>query len=88
MLFAIDEAAELLLETGLKKPIKCLGMSDRQRLQEVLLGYHCLLKVKGEMDQFREGLSSLGVLQALTQNSELMKSLFLPPRHKLTAGKW
>ena len=49
MIFAMDEAAELLLEAGFKKPLKCLGMPDRQRLQEVILSYHCLLKVKAEM---------------------------------------
>ena len=62
--------------------------TDRQRLQEMILSYHCLLKVKAEMDQFWEGLSSLGVLQALTQNPSLMRNLFLSSSHKLTAGRW
>ena len=63
MIFATDEAAELLLESGFKKPISTLGISDQKRLRGLLLGYHCLLKMKGEMDQFREGLASLGVLK-------------------------
>ena len=88
MLFAIDEAAELLLECGFKKPISTLGISDKQQLQALLLGYHCLLKVKSEMDQFREGLASLGVLKCLSDEkvAPLMKSLFLPLSEKLTAG--
>ena len=87
MVFAIDEAAELLLETGFRKPLMSLGLSDKKRVQEVLLGFHCVLKVKGEMDQFRQGLSSLGVLQALNNNASTMKSLFVSPSCKITAGK-
>jgi hypothetical protein len=85
MIFSIDEAADLLLETGYKKPLKLLGMSDRENLQSVLLLYHCVLKVKAEMDQFREGLSSLGVLTALQSNSSLMKCFFQLPTHRLSA---
>ena len=76
MTFYVDEAAELLMETGFKKPLKHLQMADREHLQSVLLLYHCILKVKAEMDQFREGLSTLGVLTALENNSSLMKCFF------------
>ena len=44
--FAMDEAAELLLSTGFRKPICSLAMEDKECLRSVLLDYHCLLKVK------------------------------------------
>ena len=86
MIFAIDEAADLLLETGFKKPLTQLELSDKQRVQSLLLNYHCILKVKGEMDQFREGLESLGVMKALSRNASLLKLFFVSPRKTLTAG--
>lgn len=86
MIFCIDEAADLLLETGFKKPLKQLGLSDCERLQTVLLLYHCVLKVKAEMDQFREGLSALGVLTAMENNSSLMKCFFQPQALRISSG--
>ena len=86
MTFYVDEAAELLMETGFKKPLNHLQMADREHLQSVLLLYHCILKVKAEMDQFREGLSALGVLTALENNSSLMKCFFQFQTHRLSAG--
>ena len=52
--FAMNEAAELLLSTGFQKPICSLAMEDKECLRSVLLDYHCLLKVKAEMDQFAD----------------------------------
>ena len=75
--FAMDEAAELLLSTGFRKPLCSLAMEDKECLRSVLLDYHCLLKVKAEMDQFAEGLKSLGVLDMLKRHPDLFSSLFV-----------
>ena len=56
--------------------MKYLRLADKDRLQSVLLGYQ---KVKGEMDQFREGLEALGVLKSLSFTHERF--------HKLSAGR-
>ena len=63
MIFAMDEAAELILATGYKKGLATLGLDDRADVRGALLDYHCILKVKAEMDQFADGLNSVGVLQ-------------------------
>ena len=52
--FAIDEAAELILSTGFRKPLCSLALEDKASLKSILLDYHCMLKVKAEMDQFAE----------------------------------
>ena len=75
--FAMDEAAELLLSTGFRKLICSLAMEDKECLRSVLLDYHCLLKVKAEMDQFAEGLKSLGVLNMMKRHPDLISSLFV-----------
>ena len=75
--FGMDESAELLLSTGFRKPICQLIIEDKECLRSVLLDYHCLLKVKAEMDQFAEGLMSLGVLEMMKRYPELLSPLFV-----------
>ena len=87
MAFSIDEASDLLLETGYRKPLQQLCLLDKGALRSALLDYHCVLKVKAEMDQFKEGLTSLGVLNAITTYPALMKCMFVDDRGTLTAGK-
>ena len=85
--FAIDEAAELILSTGFRKPLCSLALEDKASLKSILLDYHCMLKVKAEMDQFAEGLKTLGVLDMVKNYPDLFSSLFVddgsPP---LTSG--
>ena len=86
IVFAIDEAASFLLETGFKKPISLLGMKDKASLHASLVDFHCLIKAKAAVDQFSEGLASLNVLGMLQQYPEVMKPLFMYEEHALTSG--
>ena len=85
IVFAIDEAASFLLETGFKKPISLLGMKDKA-LHASLVDFHCLIKAKAAVHQFSEGLASLNVLGMLQQYPEVMKPLFMYEEHALTSG--
>ena len=49
VLFNVNKASELLFVTGYRKAI---GSQDKGNIKAALLDYHCLLKVKAEMDQF------------------------------------
>ena len=69
---------ELFIDTKFKKPLKRLGVCDKERIKSLLLSYHCMYKVKGEIDQLRDGLGALGVLNALARNASLMKSSLCP----------
>ena len=73
----MDESAELLLSTEFRKPLCRLAIEDKECLRLVLLDYHCLLKVKAEMDQFVEGLKSLGVLEMVKCHPDLFAPLFV-----------
>ena len=44
--FGIDEAADLLLSSGFRKPLSELCMSDKLCVKSVLIDYHCLIKVR------------------------------------------
>jgi len=89
VVFAVDEACDLLLATGFRKAISKLDMSDKARVRSALVDYHCMLKVKSEMDAFAEGLQVLGVLGMIKMYPDLFKPLFVADvTASLTAGKF
>ena len=87
VIFNVDEAAELLFATGFRKAVCSLGLQHVSLIKSSLIDYHCLLKVKAEMDQFLEGLSLFGMLDAIRKKPEVMKPLFMAQTsNKVSAG--
>ena len=87
MIFNIEEASELLFAPGFRKAVCSLGVADKLILKSSLIDFHCLMKVKAEMDQFADGLTLLGILDAMRKQPDVMKPLFVAQKCKLTAGK-
>ena len=50
------------------------------------LSLHHLLRSKAELDQFRDGLDCLRVLDCIKSKTELMRPYFSFPNSPLTAG--
>lgn len=66
-----------------------LTLEDASMIKSSLIDYHCILKVKAEMDQFLEGLTSLGILDAIKSQPEVMKPLFVAENsERITAGNY
>lgn len=86
MCFATDEGEALISETGFRKPLSRLTISDRQAIIELLLDYYMMVKVKAEMDQFKDGLQVLGFLKSLQENPDLFRQYFINVEVPLTAG--
>lgn len=84
--FSIDEGASLLIETGYRKAVCSMTLSDRPTVLSALLDYHLMIKVKAEMDQFKEGLQTLGFLEAVQSDPSLWDEYFLDKTLPLTAG--
>ena len=85
LLFEIEEAHTLLLETGFSCPLISLKLSQRSDLKAALIEYNCLIKPKASMDQFVEGL---GIAHNLLKcYPGLCKSLFVFDQAPLTAGE-
>lgn len=83
----MDEAADLLYATGFRKAVCGLGLQHVSIIKSSLIDYHCLLKVKAEMDQFLEGLSTFGILDAIKNKPDVMKPLFVEQTlKKVSAG--
>ena len=78
---------DFLCATGYKKAVCTLCVEDKGNIRAALLDYHCLLKVKGEMDQFIEGISAVGVLEFVKKHPDVMKHFFVDtPQGKVNAG--
>lgn len=77
---AVDEVMDLLLATGFRKPLAQLGLKDVDDLVGFLLEYHLFVKVKAEIDQFVEGLTTLGFLGYLRKNPSLWQNFLCCPK--------
>lgn len=75
--FAIDEFQSLVYEAGFRKPLAQLSMEDKSVVSSILLNYHCMTKVKAAMDQYLEGLESLGLLSRIQQDPSKWKNFFV-----------
>lgn len=76
----------ILLETGYRKSVQSLTLSDRPRLVKNLKLY-ALVRSKAELDQFCEGLRECGVLEAVRQHPAVMEPYFLHMPMELSAGE-
>ena len=70
-----EENNGLITETGYRKPLSLLKLEDIPQLKQTLRD-HVLVKVKAELDQFCEGLTTLGVLDKVKMYPSLMAPLF------------
>ena len=56
------------------------------RTVQTLTFHFSLAKLKGAMDQFREGLRTLDVLETIQDNAQAMKPFFMWCETKVTEG--
>lgn len=82
---SIDEASSLLNETGYRKAVCSIKLSDRPSVIGALLDYHLMIKVKAEMDQFK-GLQTLGYLEVLQSDPSVWEDYFINANRPLTTG--
>lgn len=83
-----DVNFELMMgEMGCRMPLTSLTLSDVPMIQG-MLKMHVLVRVKGELDQFTEGLERCGVLDCIRQHPALMRHYFVHVPITLTAGTY
>lgn len=63
MCCALDESQLLINEKGFRKPLAFLKIGDKDIIIGALLDYYLMVKVKAEIDQFQNGLKTLGFLE-------------------------
>lgn len=76
------------IEAGYTKPISKITVGDKLELMNTMMFHSTLFRSKAVLDQLKEGLCALGVLDALAKYSSIMEELFVGNKRKaLTAGK-
>ncbi len=83
----MDEALDLLVATGFRKPVCSLVKSDSPSVVSTLIEYHLQYKVKSELDQYIDGLNTFQLLAKIKSNSELWKPFFVYKCNDLTPVK-
>ncbi len=75
------------MNSGYTKPLVTAKVSDIPEIKRVVALHYTLLEAIAELDQFKKGLQSLGVLDIVSKNHEMMAPFFTNQGHqKLSAG--
>ena len=65
-----------LLDCGFPKPLALLQLAERDEVVECAIVHYTHHRIRGELDQLKEGLAKVGVLEAITRDPDLFKPLF------------
>ncbi len=76
----------MLQSCGFCKPTTKLSLNDRPSIVQTITLHFVLLQSKAEIDQYVEGLKSLGVLDVIREHPGLLQSFFCKTEDTLTAG--
>lgn len=75
----------LLIDVGVTQMANTLDISMKPVIVKALTISH-VLRCKAEIDQFRDGLNCLRVLDCIKAKPEIMKVYFTAPAIPITAG--
>ena len=77
-------------DIGVSQPSHTLQLSDRDRILNSMATHYAVKYMKAEVDQLKEGLKAMGVLDVIVSNPRKMRPLFVhhePATVHLTADK-
>ncbi|XP_051983769.1 G2/M phase-specific E3 ubiquitin-protein ligase-like [Xyrauchen texanus] len=80
---ATECITEYLANAGSLRAIKRLG--DKDQLVDDILMFQVVNRVHGPLERLREGLMTLGLLDAVVKHKEAFRPLFCSPQQPLTA---
>ena len=66
-----EDVSTLVTDTGYRIPSTQLKLMDKENLCKAVREYYTLIKVLPEINQFGEGLDSLGMLSMMRQYPDL-----------------
>ena len=81
------EGVDMVLEAGYSKPIASITLAGKADLTGTLIYHYTLYRNKPVMDQLKDGLSALGVLDAMMSYPDVIEPYFVHGKQTpLTAG--
>ena len=73
-------------QAGIIMPIRSLTVNDKTKIIK-MISLNELIKIKAEIDQFKEGMECLGVVTAIQRYPDLLRGFFtIGKETPLTAG--
>ena len=69
------------------KPFTKITIDDKVSVFQSIALHHVILKTLGELSQFKDGLRTLGVADAIESQGELLHDFFVNIKSDLTAGE-
>ncbi len=76
-------------DAGVTMPSTSVTLENKEEVAGALAMHYLVYSCKGELDQFKQGLSCLGMLELARRHPQLMRPLFLSSgKVKLTASKF
>ena len=78
---------DLLMKCGFSKPVTKLELEDKVTVVQSICLQMVVLDTLAELDQFMDGLTSLGVAKALQKHTSLLRSFYCSAnKMELTSG--
>ena len=78
---------DTIVDSGYTLPMKGITMDNKDGLIRSIMLHATVLKNKAVLDQLKSGLASLGILNAIKENSSSFESFFVGGKNTpLTAG--
>ena len=72
----IEENSDVLVDNGITKAPSLLRLEDRASIVKALSLHYIILRSKGELDQLKDGLRTLGVADAMEMSPDLFEAIF------------
>ena len=79
-----DETADLVFTSGYLKPLLSCTIADKEAILSAVVMNQTIYRCKAEIDQFAEGLDSVGVFQCVKEHPTLFKDSFCFSKPSLT----
>ena len=81
------DASDVIINSGYTKPLVSAKLSDRAVISKAVALHYSILQSIAELDQLKKGLESLGMLEVIKNNRDLLAPFFTcQGNEKLTAG--
>ena len=72
----IEESSNVLIDNGITKAPTLVGLDDKDSIVKALSLHFIILSSKGELDQLKDGLRTLGVGDAMEISPDLFEPIF------------
>ena len=82
------ENIDFLLQCGYTKPVQKITIADRVDLVNIVSLQVVILSMLGELSEFRRGLNTLGVADAMEKFPHLLRGFYsIDAKESLTSGE-